>query len=239
MPRITVTDESGNENTIEVPATAIELTDDESPADLPGVQNELNRIAGKTRKQAKQQAQKDLLDDDSFWQKQASRRGVDLREDDLLPKGASKGEVKELKKELAKAKAKASKVDDLQKQMQKARDTRLENQLLKHADQVKDDMKDLFLEDAKRKFAYDESDDQFVPTTEDGDLDYAKNTKDVLAEIREQRPSMFKPTNATSTGTNAGGSPGSKWTSPEAWQNADTSAMTDAEFKEWQAAAPK
>jgi len=239
MPRITVTSDDGTENTIDVPASAIELTEDESPTDLPGVQKELNRIAGKTRKQAKSQAQKDLLEDDSFWQKQAKRRGVDLREDDLMPKGASKGEVKELKKELAKAKAKASKVDDLQEQMQKARDTRLENELLKHADGVKDDMKDLFLQDAKRHFAYDDSDDQFVPTTEEGDLDYAKSTEDVLAEIRENRPSMFKATNANGTGTNAGASPGSKWSSPEAWQNADTSAMTDEEFQEWRAAAPK
>ena len=239
MPIVTVTSEDGATNEIQVPADAVELKEKESPTDLPGVQDEINRITGKVRRQTRRSTKESLLEDDEYWQQAAQQRGVDLREDDLMPTGASRGEVKELKKSLAKAKAKASRVDELEQQVQRTRDTRLENELLQHADGVKSDMKDLFLHDAKSQFVYDEADDEFVPTDEEGNPAYGRGAEDVISEIRERRPSMFKPTGANGSGTDAGrNSSSGAYDTVDAWNAAYSDSMSDEEFAEWKAARP-
>jgi len=236
MPIVRTETEDGDEVELEVGTDDLELTDDEDPTDLPGVQEEINRVAGKTRKQAKKTARKSLKDDDDFWREMAQRRGVDLRDDDLMPKGASKGEVKELKKELAQAKQKAQKAEDLEEQIEKTRDTRLENEILQHADGVEEDMKDLFLQDAKSRFTYDEEDDDFYPTTEDGEPDYTRSTEDIIGQIQEERPTMFRDKSASagpSDEPSDSPSGGKKTWTEEEHANADPSQMDDSEYRDW------
>ena len=234
MPIVTVTTDDGTKNEIEVPADAVKLKDSETPQDIPGVQDEINRITGKVRRSTRESTKDSLIDDDEYWQKAAQQRGVDLREDDLMPAGASRGDVKDLKTKLAKAQAKASRVDELEQQVQKSRGVRLENKLLQHADGVADDMQDLFLHDAKQQFTYDETDDEFVPTGPDGQPDYGRRVEDVIDSIRESRPTMFRPTGASGSGTDAGrGSSGTGYSSREEWASQDTASMTDAERAEW------
>ena len=234
MPIVRTETEDGEEVELDVGTDALDLKDDEDPTDLPGVQEEINRVAGKTRKQAKKTAEKQLKDDDEHWRQMAQRRGVDLREEDLMPKGASKGEVKELKKELAQAKQKAERADELEKQIEKTRDTRLENEILQHAGGVEEDMKDLFLSDAKNRFTYDEDDDAFYPATEGGEPDYTRSTEDVISEIQEERPTMFKDRSAQDGPSDEPSdtpSPAEKVTREEYLSKAET--MSEKEFSEW------
>jgi len=167
----------------------------------------------------------------------AQRRGVDLREDGS-PKGASKGEVKELKKELAQAKEKAQKAEEYEKQIEATRDTRLENEILQHADGVKPDLKDVFLGAAKERFEYDEDDDDFVPTGDDGTPRYGMGGGDVVEEMREERPSMFEDTEVSggSSAEPGGSSPGKRTWSEEEHANADPVQMDDETFRDWKTA---
>jgi len=201
MPTVTIDGEQHD-----VSYSDIELGEDESPNKLPGVQAELDRVAGKTRSAAKQSAEQDLLEDEDFFRKAAQRRGIELAEDGT-PKGTSK-EMKELKKELAKAKQKAEQVEDLEGQLSKVRDARLESTILQSVDGIKDDVKDIFLQDAKSRFTYDADEDAFYPVDENGNTQYGRSVGDVLESIREDRPSLFKDTqmNGGPDNTPGGGS---------------------------------
>jgi hypothetical protein len=177
---------------IEVDYDAIELKDNERPNDLPGVQDELNRIDSKVRAEVKSSLPNQLKTDDEFFEEAARVRGYEFREDGQLKNSTRDDELKKLRKEKAKLEQRAQKADELEKQIEAARETRLENQLLQHADGVEDDLKDLFLSDAKSRFLYDEEDDSFVPVKGDGTPDYAASTEDVINALRESRPSLFK-----------------------------------------------
>jgi len=155
MPIVRTETDDGDEVELEVSPDEIELGEDDDPTDLPGVQDEINRVAGKTRKNAKQTAKKTLKSDEEAFREVAQAHGYEFREDGRIKGSAAKDKVKELKKRNAELEEKASKAEDLEEQMQQARDTRLENQLLQHADDVKEDMKDLYLSDAKSRFTYD------------------------------------------------------------------------------------
>lgn len=235
----TVTTETGDGETVEldVQTSEIEFAEDEDPTNIPGVKSEIDRVAGKTREKAKETARKGLRGDDNFWREEAQRRGIELREDGS-PKGASSGETKELKKELAQAKEKAQKVEEYEAQIAKTRDTRLENQLLQHADGVKSDLKDVFLGAAKERFTYDEADDNFVPTGGDGEPRYSQDIGDVVEEMRESRPSMFKDTEVLggSSAQPGGRAAGKKTWSEEEHESADPVAMSDQQFQDWKTA---
>jgi len=240
MPIVQTETEDGNEVELEVGPDEIQLTDDDDPTDLPGVQDEIDRVAGKTRKQARKSAKKKLKDDDEFWAEMAERRGVDLREDDLMPKGASKGEVKELKKELAQAKKKAEKADELEGELEQMRDTRLENNLLQHTDDVKDDLEDVFLGLAKDRFTYDEDDDDFYPVDEDGNPQFTRSTEDVVQDILENRPSLARDKSASSGPSDeptSSTSSGDKIWTEEEHANADVTQMDDETYRDWATAA--
>jgi len=233
MP-IVRTEIDNEEVELEVSSDEIELTEDDDPTDLPGVQSELDRVAGKTRKSAKKTARNQLKEDDEFWQEIAQARGIDLREEDLMPKGASTGEVKELKKELAEYKDKAQRVDELEEQMEQARSQRLENRILKHTEGVKDDLKDVFVEEAKSRFRYDQEDDDFVPVDEEGNPRYAADTEDVIQELREERSSMFRSKSAND-GPDV--NPGSGSSSPDTVSKSEylskAETMSEQEFDDW------
>jgi len=237
MPIVHAETDDGDEVELEVEPSDIELDEDEDATNLPGVQKEIDRVAGKTRKKAKKTARKQLREDDEFWEEMAQRRGVELREDGQ-PKGAAQGEVKELKKELAQAKEKAKKAEEYEEQIEATRDTRLENKILQHADGVKSDLKDVFLGAAKERFQYDEDDDTFVPTGEDGTPRYGQGVGDVVEEMREERPSMFEDTevNGGSSAEPGGSSPGKRTWSEEEHASADPVNMDDETFRDWKTA---
>jgi hypothetical protein len=220
---------------IEVPVDAIQLKDDEAPTDLPGVQDEINRVAGKTRQNARSSVKKTLKSDEEAFQEIAKAHGYDFRDDGRIKGSAAQDEVKELKKRNAQLEQKAEKAEELEAQMQKARETRLENELLKHADGVKEDMKDLFLSDAKRRFVYDEDDDDFYPVDKDGNPEYANSTEDIINALREERPSMFKVRSASSgpkDKPSATGNVDKKVTQDEYLRASAT--MSPADFREWE-----
>jgi len=240
MPIVQTETEDGDEVELEVGADDIELTEDEDPTDLPGVQDEINRVAGKTRSNAKESVKSTLKSDEEAFREVAQAHGYEFRDDGRIKGSAAQDEVKELKKRNAELEEKASKAEELEEQMQKARDTRLENKLLQHADGVKEDMQDLFLQDAKSRFTYDSDDDDFYPVDEDGNPQYASDTEDVISELREQRPSMFKDKSANSgpdvtpDGDNSGGK--KTWTAEE-HASADPASMDDETYQDWLTAA--
>jgi hypothetical protein len=220
---------------IEVPVDAIQLKEDEAPTDLPGVQDEINRVAGKTRQNARSSVKKTLKSDEEAFREIAKAHGYDFREDGRIKGSAAQDEVKELKKRNAKLEQKAQKADELEEQITKARETRLENQLLQYADGVKQDMKDLFLDVAKDNFVYDEDDDTFLPVDADGNPDYVRSTEDVITELRESRPSMFKDRSASSgpkDKPSATGNVDKKVTQDEYLRASAT--MSPADFREWE-----
>jgi len=238
MPIVNAETDDGDEVELEVEPSDIQLREDEDATNLPGVQEEIDRVAGKTRKKAKKTARKELRGDDEFWKSEAQRRGVDLREEDLQPKGASQGEVKELKKENAQLREKAQKAEEYESQIEEIRDTRLENKLLQASDGVKSDLEDVFLQTAKSRFEYDEEDDTFVPIGDDGTPRYGQGVGDVVEEMRQERPSMFKDTEV-SGGSSAepGGSTGGKRTwSEEEHESADPVQMDEETFRDWKTA---
>jgi len=188
---------------IEVSASNIqELGEDESPTDIPGVQDEINRVASKTRKEAQRSTKKQLLKSDDFWKKAATKRGVELREDDLRPKGATAGETAKLRERVDQLKEKAELADKLHKKVKEGRKEQLKNRLLQQAGHVKDDLKDVFLDHAVSKFGYDSDDDVHVPVGEEGQLDFTRTVDDVIGDIQKDKPSLLKNNNANSTGTN-------------------------------------
>jgi hypothetical protein len=220
---------------LEVPFDAIQLKDDEAPTDLPGVQDEINRVAGKTRQNARSSVKKTLKSDEEAFREIAKAHGYDFREDGRIKGSAAQDEVKELKKRNAKLEQKAQKADELEEQITKARETRLENQLLQYADGVKQDMKDLFLDVAKDNFVYDEDDDTFLPVDTDGNPEYVRSTEDVITELRESRPSMFKDRSASSgpkDKPSATGNVDKKVTQDEYLRASAT--MSPADFREWE-----
>jgi hypothetical protein len=220
---------------IEVPVDAIQLKEDEAPTDLPGVQDEINRVAGKTRQNARSSVKKTLKSDEEAFREIAKAHGYDFREDGRIKGSAAQDEVKELKKRNAKLEQKAQKADELEEQITKARETRLENQLLQYADGVKQDMKDLFLDVAKDNFVYDEDDDTFLPVDTDGNPEYVRSTEDVITELRESRPSMFKDRSASSgpkDKPSATGNVDKKVTQDEYLRASAT--MSPADFREWE-----
>lgn len=201
---------------IEVAISDIQsLGDEEDPTDIPGVQDRINSVAGKTRKEAQKSTRNQLLESDDFWRKAASKRGVELRDSDLRPKGASAGETAKLRERVDALKDKARLADELQDQVQAGRRERLKNQLLQKAGNVKDDLKDVFLDHTADRFGYDGDDDVHVPLGEDGQLDFTRTLDDVIHSVRKEKPSLFKSQGATSTGTQPSSSGGSTRTYTE------------------------
>lgn len=232
MPIITTDD--GEQ--IEVSFGAIQLKDDEQAKEWQPAQELANQTAASVRSNYKDRIKpEDALKDDELWQQMAERRGVELREDGR-PKGASTGEVAQLKERIAELEPKASKYEEAQAQIAKARETRLENKLLQHADAVKDDVKDVYLSIAKERFTYDETKDEHVPVGEDGNADYVKDASDVIRQLQTDKPSLFKDLSAQDTGTSADDTPaGSQRTyTAEEFQAkmANAAELSDDEYNE-------
>lgn len=174
---------------------------DEDVTELPGVQDAINKVAGKTRSKAKQTAIKEIKRDADAFREIAESHGLELGED-LTPKGVSR-KTKELRKELAEAQSKAKEAEKLKGKVQKLRRTKLENELLKRTgDSVADDMRDILVRDAESMAVYDEDDDRYYPKTEDGAADYSGSLDTVVDRLKEKRPSAFRSAKANTTDTN-------------------------------------
>jgi hypothetical protein len=238
MPTIRTETDDGDELELEVEPTDIDLTDDEDPTDLPGVQDKIDSLVGKTRTKTRKKTKEKLVEDDDYFEKAAQRRGIELR-DDGQPKGASTGEVKKLKKELAEAREKAQRADQLEQEIAEVRDTRLENDLLQTNDGVKEDLQDIFLEVAKDRFEYDEEDDDFYPVDDDGNPQYGKTTEDVVEDILDSRPSLARDTEVSGgPDTEPGGTDraGKKTWTQEEHEQADPVTMSDELYNDWKTA---
>ena len=129
----------------------------------------------------------------------------------------------------------------LKSELNSLRDTSLESQLLKEAGDVKDDLQDAFIEIAKSRFKYDPELKQHVLTDDEGDIRYETGSaapataKTFVEEMRESKPSFFKPTKMNGgPSTRPGGkaSSGKVMTKAE-WEKA-TSQPEKYTDEEWQ-----
>jgi len=174
---------------------------DEDVTELPGVQDKINQVAGKTRAKAKETARQELAQDEDAFREIAAAHGLELG-DDLTPKGVSK-KTKELRKELAQAQSQAKEAEKLKGKVQKLRRTKLENELLKRTgDAVADDMRDILVRDAEQMAVYDEDDDTYYPKADDGAADYSGSLDTVVERLKDKRPTAFRSSKANTTGTN-------------------------------------
>lgn len=197
-----ITDEDGNN--VEFSFSDLQFGEDEEidSGDLPDglvTQDTLND-AIKTRLSRQERKLKDSLkEDDDFFQEAASARGIELRED-----GKPKGHVKdeewdELKKEASRAKALAEKVETYESQIESTRNTQLENEVLKHADGIAEGAQDDVLNNVRGQMTYDDE-YGWVKTDENGEVAYDNaepvRAQDVVSQVRETKPFLFKDRSA-------------------------------------------
>lgn len=221
-------------DTIELNVSEIEVEDGDDVRNIPGVKSEINSASAATRRSVEQNLKSKLKDDDDYFAEAARQRGIELR-DDGMPKGtAAQDDLKELKQELAKTKTKAQKAETYKEELTNLRETKLENKLLQHADGVKDDLKDLFLQSAKNNFVYDEASGDYVPASENGQADHTRTAKDVVQSILEERPSLAKNRSANGSPSDEPGSSngsGQTYTLEEVQETADKARQGDAQAK--------
>jgi hypothetical protein len=207
-------------------------------------QDEVDSVVSKRVSRAERTTRKELKSDEEFLQSAMQETfGVELK-DDGTPKGSTnKDEVKQLRQRISELEPKAQKAEDLEQQIQQARETDLENRLLKHAGDVKDDLADAFMQLAKDRFQYDEEEERHVATDEDGNVMFnggdPAGAGTVVDQMRENRPSFFKDKSASSgpsdepTGSTTGGK--KTWTEQE-HANADPVNMDQETYRDWAAA---
>lgn len=230
----------------EVPSDAIEYGEDESPDGfLP--QDAVESIVKSRLKRKERSLKSELQESDEFFQKAAAHRGIELREDGS-PKGYVKDdEVKELRKTRAQYETLKSEHERLQNQIEQARDTELTNRLLRHAQGVKDDLQDAFLQLAKSRFTWDEDEGRHVLVGDDGDVRYVTEggkakpagAKVLIDEMQESHPSFFKSHKMQGgPDTQPGGSSGKKnWTQDEYDAAAKrTHEMDEETYRDWESA---
>lgn len=219
---------------IEVSADQIQFGDDENPSGFVP-QPKVDDIVSQRVQRAKESAKESALEDDDFFQRAASKRGIELRED-----GRPKGSLKD--DEIQNLRQKASKVDSLSKENEKlskeinsSRESRLEAELLKAGD-VDDSMEDAYLTYAKSQMTYD-SEYGWVQKGEDGikyEAGEPVTARQAAQNILESKPGFrgAKPANA-GPDTKAGGSGSKKHYTEEEWtskmQNA--ASLSDDEYK--------
>ncbi|WP_251961584.1 hypothetical protein [Salinibacter ruber] len=224
------------DETIEVDPGQVEIEDEDPYLS----QDEVDSIVSKRLSRQERQLKEELKSDDEFFQTAAQERGIELREDGR-PKGSTnKDEVKELRQRISELEPKAQKAEDLEEQIASARETRLENQPLQHADSVKDDLQDVFLSAAKSRFKYDNEEEAHVPVDEEGNVMFdggePAGPETVISEMEENRPSFFKDKSASSgpsdepTSSSTGGK--KVWTETE-HASANPAEMDDETYQDW------
>lgn len=226
---------------IQVDADQVELEDDDPYLS----QDEVDSVVSKRVSRAERTTRKELKNDEEFLQDaMKSTFGVELKEDGT-PKGStSKDEVRQLRQRISELEPKAEKAEDLEQQIQQARETDLENKLLQHADSVKDDLQDVFLSAAKSRFEYDEDEEDHVPVNDDGDVILNRGEpagpEHVVSQMQEERPSFFKDKSAQSGPSDEptdNPSSGKKTWTEEEHANADPVSMDQETYEDWASAA--
>lgn len=226
---------------LEVDPDQVEIEDEDPYL----TQDEVDSVVSKRVSRAERTTRKELKSDEEFLQDAMQATfGVELK-DDGTPKGSTnKDEVKQLRQRISELEPKAEKAEQLEQRIQEARDTDLENKLLQHADSVKDDLQDVFLDAAKSRFQFDEDEETHVPVDDDGNVVFSggepAGTEHVVSQMQEERPSFFKDKSASSgpsdepTSSSTGGK--KTWTEEE-HRNADPTQMNDETYRDWATAA--
>ncbi|AFH22431.1 hypothetical protein OSG_eHP25_00050 [environmental Halophage eHP-25] len=252
MPIVTIEDEEGNTNEVEVPTENIKSAEDDADLVIKR-QEELNDSFSKRARRAEKSALKDIgidpenfdeLNEDEAFRTLAEKRGIELR-DDGKPKGSVKDdEIQELKQKASKVDSLKSQLEQYESQIQSTRETELENKLLQKTEGFQGEQaKKTYLREAKTRMSYDDE-YGWVETDEDGDILYEagqpRGVEAVTNDLRETHNFLFKSTevNGGSSATPGGDSSGKKvWTEQE-WENASkrTHQMNDKEFEDWDSA---
>lgn len=197
MPRVTI-EKDGEQQEIEVSSDNIQYGDDETPSGFVA-QDSVDSIVQQRLQRQERSLKSSLKEDDSFFQEAAQERGIELR-DDGQPKGALKDEeLQELRQIKARYEGLKEEVPALKNQLDSLRETSLESELLRAAGDVKPDLQDAFLQIAKQNFKFDQETGKHVLTDQDGGVRYQKGSAEpataqtFVEEMREQKPSFFKP----------------------------------------------
>lgn len=190
--------EEGETQEIEVPANQIEFQEDD---ELDGYvsQDELDGIIQKRLSRKERNLRSELKEDEEFFREAANERGIEIREDGR-PKGSLKDkELQELKKKASKAETLSEKVQKYESQIQEVRKTKLENQILEQAGDVKDDLKPAFKQMIASHLKWDEDEGEWIATDEDGGIRYHNGepfgVDRVAEQVKENHPSFLQNTN--------------------------------------------
>ena len=224
---------------VQVDPESVELEDDDPYLSQDEVDNVVQKRLSRERSSIREQ----LKEDEDFFRKAAQERGYDLNDDGSIKGSTNDEELKELRKEKAQLEQKAQRAEELQEQIEAARQTDLENRVLKHATDVKDGAEEDVLRVAQDRMTYDEEEGRHV-LTEDGDIAFTSQGKPagadaLISELRDQKPYLFKDTEVEggSDVTPGGGSNKRTWTEEE-WEEASTRThqMSESEFQDWDSA---
>jgi hypothetical protein len=225
---------------VEVDPENVELEDDDPYLS----QDEVDNVVSKRVSRAERTTRKELKNDEEFLQSAMQETfGVELKEDGT-PKGSTnKDEVKQLRQRISELEPKAEKAEELEEQIQEARETELENKLLQHADSVKDDLQDIFLDAAKSRFQFDEDEETHVPVNENGEVIFdggePAGPETIVSQMQENRPSFFKDKSASSGPSDeptSSSTSGKKMWTEEEHANADPVNMDQETFEDWKTA---
>lgn len=230
----------GEDEPLEVDPDQVEVEDEDPFL----TQDEVDSIVSKRVSRAERSTRNELQEDDDFFREIAQHRGYEFREDGAIKGSTNDDELKELRKEKAKLEDRAQRAEELEEQIQQARNTQLENQLLKHASDVQDGAEDDILRIASDRMTYDEDEETHVLTGDDG-IVFDSNgepagAETLLDELRDEKPYLFKDTEVSggSDVTPGGDTSGKRTWSESEWEEASkrTHEMDQETFEDWDTA---
>jgi hypothetical protein len=196
MPIVTLEDEDGSTNEVEVPADAIEVQEDEdlilkSQADYDSMlQSRLSRKENSVREE--------LRNDEEFLQEAMQDTfGVELREDGR-PKGSPQDdELEELRRKASKAESLEEQVQEYEEQIEDTRRTRAWGKIQEVAPNVREGAAEDVKAAAFRRMSWDEE-YGWVKTDEDGNVVYDAGEpvgiEGVTEELTNEKEYLFEST---------------------------------------------
>jgi hypothetical protein len=177
----------------------VQLAEDEKSVGGLLKQEQVDNIVQKRVSRERDTLRKKLKEDDEFFQEAANERGIEFRED-----GKPKGSIKDEKLNELKQKAKErddfkEKLQTYEQELEDIRQTKLENNVLQHTDNVKEDLRPAFKKVVMDEMTYSERDNQWVRTDENGDIvtdTYGDpvGVEGVIEDVKDNYPSFFKST---------------------------------------------
>jgi hypothetical protein len=234
--------EPNDDGRYEVDPSAIEFGDDETPDGFVA-QESVDGIIETRLNRQKRSLRDNLKEDDDYWQEMATARGVEIREDGM-PKGSTTDdELKELRQAASRAESLAAENEQFRAQIESARATQLENQVLRQADDVHGGAEDDLMAAVRRQVTFDDE-YGWAATDEDGNVRYDAGEPvgpdQIVQELREAKPYFFRSRAASDGPSDAPSQSGSgkkTWTRAEHESAAKrTHEMDEATFQDWQSA---